>query len=376
MLTYVKIDGKVYEKDLTVKERRKYTLATLEERQQFLEDRVERHKSYAKKHGLHHVRFNTSGYNQGTGYSAVAGGLHENGFKHGLFLDRIDCGQDVALSYCPPTAIKNLKKRHKYVVTYSMFESTEPPYWWKPQLKAADEVVVPTHWVRDIFRYRYGIDSTVIPHGINTNKFYYLPREEDGVCTFLHYDAFNWRKGWDLVFKAFRDEFSDDEPVSLIMKTTCSGVLPFDLYRTIEIVQENCTLPDLRALMARSDVFLFPSRGEGFGNTPLEAMATGMPAIAPNEHGISEYFDSRYMYGLNCENRQAIYGEEAYQRDMGDYRQAKINSVRQQLRRAFEDWKSGKFTSEYRREISDYARTWSNDWAAHEFSKLLAKYGD
>lgn len=35
--------------------------------------------------------------------------------------------------------------------------------------------------------------------------------------------------------------------------------------------------------------------------TPLEAMATGLPVIVPNAHGISEYFDPGCMYGVEVE---------------------------------------------------------------------------
>jgi glycosyltransferase involved in cell wall biosynthesis len=46
--------------------------------------------------------------------------------------------------------------------------------------------------------------------------------------------------------------------------------------------------PLLRAVMQRATVFVFPSRGEGFGLPPLEAMALGTPVVATNAGAIPE----------------------------------------------------------------------------------------
>jgi glycosyltransferase involved in cell wall biosynthesis len=46
--------------------------------------------------------------------------------------------------------------------------------------------------------------------------------------------------------------------------------------------------PLLHALMQRASVFVFPSRGEGFGLPPLEAMALGTPAVVSTEGALPE----------------------------------------------------------------------------------------
>ncbi len=46
--------------------------------------------------------------------------------------------------------------------------------------------------------------------------------------------------------------------------------------------------PLLRALMQRATVFVFPSRGEGFGLPPLEAMALGTPAVVSTAGALPE----------------------------------------------------------------------------------------
>jgi glycosyltransferase involved in cell wall biosynthesis len=51
--------------------------------------------------------------------------------------------------------------------------------------------------------------------------------------------------------------------------------------------------------LKQMDVFVLPSRGEGFGLCGLEAMATGLPLIATNWSGPADYLDAEYSYPLS-----------------------------------------------------------------------------
>lgn len=46
---------------------------------------------------------------------------------------------------------------------------------------------------------------------------------------------------------------------------------------------------DIHALLVASDAFVFPSLWEGLGMAGIEAMASGVPVIASNRHGIKDY---------------------------------------------------------------------------------------
>ena len=46
---------------------------------------------------------------------------------------------------------------------------------------------------------------------------------------------------------------------------------------------------DVKELMKCSDVFVHPSRREGLGIAPLEAMASGLPVIISSRHGMKDY---------------------------------------------------------------------------------------
>lgn len=61
---------------------------------------------------------------------------------------------------------------------------------------------------------------------------------------------------------------------------------------------------ELSAMYASSDVFVFPSGTETFGNVVLEAMASGLPVIAVNSGGVKDNVINGYN-GLMCLPRDA-----------------------------------------------------------------------
>jgi 1,2-diacylglycerol 3-alpha-glucosyltransferase len=50
---------------------------------------------------------------------------------------------------------------------------------------------------------------------------------------------------------------------------------------------------ELADLYANSDVFIHPNPNEPFGIAPLEAMASGLPLVAPNSGGVTSYANDR-----------------------------------------------------------------------------------
>ena len=249
--------------------------------------------------------------------------------------------QKVGLLYNYPYGILSMRSPVRLI--YTMFESDKIPDEWPDYLNMADEVIVPSTWCKEVFA-RSGVKATVVPLGYNSELFTYIdrpiPAETGAPFTFIHYDSFNYRKGFSEVFQAFTEEFGKDEPVRLILKTAQNSVaVPImpSQYPNIEVITGSLPERELVELLGRANCMVYPSRGEGFGITPLEAMATGLPAIVPNEHGISEYFNREFMIEVKASERCPALYSRFKGEDVGKMVVADVSDLKKQMRAAFED---------------------------------------
>lgn len=291
------------------------------------------------------------------GYGIASHFLQKELTNLGVNISTANTGQKIAMLFHNPYSITRLEA--PYRIIYTMFESTKIPDDWFEYLMAADKVLVPSKYCQDVFA-KAGVVTEVVPLGFDDETFKFKKRVNKRKArkdfVFLHYNAFNLRKGFLEVFKAFVKAFppGDHEPVKMIFKTTLpESRLPItkEEYPNIDIQLGKVSDKELAKLCHDSDCFVFPSRGEGFGMTPLEAMATGLPTIVPNAHGISEYFNSDYMYEVKvAEECPAIYSK--YKGiDVGKMVICDIDDLAKQMRYIYdhqdEALDRGKAASEY-----------------------------
>lgn len=256
--------------------------------------------------------------------------------KNGVLLEENYDRQKIGFVYNHPYTL--LQVDNDVRVIYTMFESDKIPDEWPELLKLADLVIVPSKFVAKAFE-KAGIKTVVVPLGYNDKVFKPIKRApklgKGDVFTFIHYDSFNYRKGFSEVFKAFTEEFTAGEPVKLVLKTVKDHLaitLPKSQYPNIEVVKGKFTEKELYDLLKTADCMVYPSRGEGFGITPLEAMATGMPAIVPNAHGISEYFNPKYMYEVKVEGECPALYDRWKGQNVGKMVVCDVADLRKQMR--------------------------------------------
>lgn len=309
------------------------------------------------------------------GYGVASFHLINELQNQGVKISTYKKDQKIGFLFHSPQALIKLENPVKLI--YTMFESDKIPDEWIEYLQIADKVFVPTQWCMEVFA-KSGIATEVVPLGYN-DKIYkykerYVKRDKNEPFTFIHYNAFNIRKGFLEVLKAFNKAFEKDEPVKMIFKTTLNQIplpLPPTQYPNIEVITGAKPEEEMRDLLYRSDCFVFPSRGEGFAIPPLEAMATGLPVIVPNAHGITEYFNPEYMYEAKIkETCPAIYAR--YKGiDVGKMVVTDIDQLAQQMRFIYEHQEEA---NEVGKKASEYAKNWTFEKTAIRFKEIFDEW--
>lgn len=269
------------------------------------------------------------------GYGESANGIINGLTARGVGLAK-DANGPLAFVYGTPALMHKVTKSH--VLLFTMFESTSIPDAWVDELRKAWRVLVPSKFCQAAFLTK-GIHTEVVPVGYNADIYKPIERPQRPVFTFLHYNAFNVRKGFDLVFKAFTDEFGDDPNVRLVLKTV-KMQLPFPLlkseYPNIDVIKQGYNATQMVKLLGECDCLVFPSRGEGMGLPPLECMATGMPVIVTNGSGMTEYAKPDYFSLVDVKGPcPAIYNNYD-PKDVGDFVEPCIDSLKRQMRWVYE----------------------------------------
>lgn len=127
--------------------------------------------------------------------------------------------------------------------------------------------------------------TIVCPYGVNVDNFYYKKREipEDGVITFSYVGSYTFRKGLYYLLEAAKSLQSEGFKFRIEM----TGRQEVNNIKYIEdqhidnlIIHYNLSSAEMKEMLYRSHVFLFPSLVEGFAFSIVEAMSTGLPVIS------------------------------------------------------------------------------------------------
>jgi hypothetical protein len=200
-------------------------------------------------------------------------------------------------------------KSSQYSITRTMLEVNRIPQNWVYRFKRLNEVWVPNNFCFESFR-----DSGVNPgklfivsspadldtsatgpaYPLNTNKqFIFL--------SLFQYEA-RYRKGLDILLKAYIESFTPHDDICLVLKTnsTLSEIKnEFNIQgQTPDILLLNKVLDEteLDSLYRRADCFVLPSRGEGIGRPFLKVMQAGTPIVTTGWGGPREFLNRSNSY--------------------------------------------------------------------------------
>lgn len=196
----------------------------------------------------------------------------------------------------------------------------------------ADQIWTPSNYSRQAM-INSGLDFNkvqIVPNGID-NKLFTPIGEKYKLDTykklkFLYCGGTIYRKGIDILLKAYIKAFTRNDEVCLVIKDMGGD----SFYRgqnaeqmIIEIqknpnapeiiyIKEYLTEKDIASLYRACNVFVSPYRGEGFSLPTLEAMACGLPVIVTEGGSTEDFTISSFSVKIPAEKKSVgnYYGRE------------------------------------------------------------------
>jgi len=255
--------------------------------------------------------------------------------------------------------VHSLYNPNIHKIAYTVYEAETIPEPWVGILNMFDEIWVPAPFVKKSFE-NSGVepDIYVMPEGINTD-FYtdgYKSKVKTNEYTFLSIFDFTHRKGWDKLLHAFHQEFDEDEDVSLLLHTrydTCQEQHRKYVVNEINKITDQydndmmvrlsfgfLDQKEMPKLYASGDVFVLPTRGEGFGLPLFEAASCGLPVIT-TDYSAPPDFLGNDVYWIDIEGTKQYAWENAFLHQPNctglEFGEPSIESLRKQMRKVYED---------------------------------------
>jgi len=240
------------------------------------------------------------------GYGVISGAIPEGLRRAGAnMLESRACKWDCRLAISTPMGwLAPGMKMQEDLCLHTMFDADLLPDEWVKIINLMGLVWVPSRWCEETFR-ASGVTRPIMVagYGVDAEEFSYAPRGWlAGESAYLRNDEYTFvtvvagwggRKNPDAVCKAFIR--ADMPGAKLVVKMRDGGRAFVDdmvTNKNIRFVVDEAGRGAYSDLLASADCFVGASSGEGFSLTPLEAMATGLPAIALDYGGPRDYIDA------------------------------------------------------------------------------------
>nr|WP_320133034.1 glycosyltransferase [uncultured Holophaga sp.] len=247
-----------------------------------------------------------------------------------LFLRQLDrpWGAEITVHCRPAPGL--LRSGSGYQVGRTTFETDSLPEDWLARCSAMDELWVPSFFNVDTFR-DAGVRVPILrmPQGVDTARFRpgLEPLLDRRGFAFLAVFEWSFRKGWDLLLGAWAEAFGPGDEVELLLRCHPPQQVEGDAGAWVEariddflatlgrsrsdcapirVLGEQLAEAELPRLYASADVYVAPSRGEGWGRPLMEAMSSGLPVIATRWGGHLDFMDEETAWLLDLEGLELV----------------------------------------------------------------------
>lgn len=267
------------------------------------------------------------------------------------------------------------RKMTERMFGYTPWETTKVPLSWIARMNAMEAMFTTCQQNVQAFKDSgVKVPVYVYHHGVDAKVFPFIERDDnDPVWVFGTYGRLSLRKGTDLVIKAFKEEFRHEKDVALVLKSTEPYIQAKNLNdNRIIVIGEVYSRQQQLDLMKNMDVFLFPSRGEGFGLPAIEAMSTGLPTIMTNWSGLKDFGNHDDTMLLDFEMRPATnFTESIYREGCGDWAEPNYQQMMSFMRWTYENRKEARAMG---KKVSErIQKEWSWEKVTKQFITILDK---
>lgn len=241
------------------------------------------------------------------------------------------------------------------LIGHFIHEGTKLFPGWAEQLNKVEKLFVASEANKSLFKWNEVVRPTkVINYGVNTEI--YKPRDLEKAKEFIFLSVNSWtgevgdRKGTDLLIRAFNAEFKEQSDVKLLLKISTfwdEKGIEYYMQRIIHLcggkmnpnILVNATyLPEdkLAENYNRCDCFVAPTRGEGFGLTILNSLASGLPVIVTKDKNSGHYdFCKDNPAVMWIETKEVKQGDPRFYVEGNMLAEPDLESLKKQMRSAY-----------------------------------------
>lgn len=239
-----------------------------------------------------------------------------------------DYASDVEIRHSYPVIWDWPKDDNTKIIYLQPWEFSSIPSEWQYKFDTfADAIVTPSKWTAEVYK-KSGINPSkifVAPNGYDPNIFYNKDVRDTNIKTFLFVGCNQFRKGIDILLKAWISGTKHEDSAQLIIKDSPqiygNTSLQQDIininYKTkcapIHYIDSILSDAEMSGLYNKATYIVHPYRGEGFGMHLLEASKCGAIPIVTSGGPSDEFLDSsiRISTGKRIVNMYEIFALKA-----------------------------------------------------------------
>jgi glycosyltransferase involved in cell wall biosynthesis len=283
----------------------------------------------ADKQGHDIVFVSTNGY-KGMKYWNEERGLKQNLLQREIL--RSNKSFDLDMTYTVPQNFPDrFLSNSKCRVAIYNYESSIMPAHWNKYYSFVDYVLPSSKYVAEMFENNgcHKDKIVVVPHGIDLEVFNPSVKpakiQTDKKFKFLCIAEPHYRKQLDKLLRLYAKTFTSADDVCLVLKTKIFDdnsikemkEFEMDLRPVLKELrsQYGAMLPEIKVISGRlnniaslytaCDAFVLMTASEGWGMPYLEALACGVPVIAPRHGGQLEFLSDDNAILTKCGIRKA-----------------------------------------------------------------------